>query len=104
MPRDTRPALDMTAVLFGVAVATMAEALLGEAAGDDNGDGCPQGDPRCYGPTLGDHQLCQYVPPGCPVCGAPTGGTPCTTNGPAARPGTPTCAALMAEHNGRAAR
>lgn len=57
--------LDLTAVRFAAAVADLAEGLLGETAGADNTDGCPQGDPHCYAPLYGTHQLCQYLPPSC---------------------------------------
>lgn len=70
--------LDMKAVLFGVAVATMAEALLGEATGDTTVGECPKTDPECRaGWAFGDHRLCQY--PLAP-CTDPTDGCP-----PAAR-------------------
>lgn len=53
--------LDMPAVLFGIAVATMAEGLLGEAAGETTLHECPKDDPGCGAPAFGDHRWCQYA-------------------------------------------
>lgn len=52
--------LDKTAVRFAVAVACLAEALLGEKAGPEDG-ACPQGDPECLFPLMRHHDMCQWA-------------------------------------------
>lgn len=53
--------LDKNAVRFAVAVACLAEGLLGEKAGPDAGDGCPQGDPECLAAMFDYHDFCRYT-------------------------------------------
>lgn len=54
------PHLTAADVRFAVAVAHMAEGLLGAAAGADVPGECPLADPECAASAFGDHRWCLY--------------------------------------------
>lgn len=73
-------------------ITRLADAIDPTSTDDGYPDFCPQGDPACEITGAG-HTTCAPPLALCQLCGAPTGGTPCT------RPhgkGIPTCAEIIA--------